>query len=1039
MSSFKRAVALGVALLVPGVVTPVASASLTAEPAGRAAVQAIDAAVLGTSPETAAGSCWEIKQARSSARNGSYWLLTPSMPAPAQFYCDQTTDGGGWVLIGKGRDGWTTEYAGKGNAAALQSPDTVPMSSVTHQLPSTTVDQLLDGGRPDALSEGVRVRRARNTGGTQWQEARFTFADKSRWSWTFGAEHRIATWKFDTLPGWGGTSESFGTGQSYSRMVNTTDSDKKYRVGFGYGSWVRGSTSASSYMWSATRTGPALPYAQVYLRPRITSTDPDFQRIGDNGAPARPNRPGLNSNALANPWGVSGLQGSTTTEGNVEVQAFTESNGRMYVGGNFRYVQRDATGTGRVEQPFLAAFDIATGEWDPSFRPVLNEQVRALATLPDGSVVAAGAFSRANGQPATAVVALDPATGATRSSWSLTVENRASGGVLNIRTLDVAGNHLYLGGAFTHLAGGTAPSTVTYSRGAARVDLATGTPDRNWNPDFNGSVIDLDGSDDGARVYAAGYFSTSKGVTAPRVASVTTAPGAGLDGPAWRPTWSNRDDNYQQAVQQVGNRVFAGGAQHSLFGFDTGSFSRISSNIMKKGGDVQAAVTDGDLLYASCHCAQWTYSGATTWETLNSGWHQADTIKWLGVWDPATGEYLPEFVPNLSMRLGSGPWALEVDSTGTLWAGGDILTARTGKGQVFAGGFARFQRTDSTAPGAPGNFRVDQETASTVTLRWQPTPDPSGVTYQLLRDDRPVATLPGGTTTVTVPRVDGERYFVRATDNRGNVGPSTPVLTIGGPPVNQPPVAAFSATVADRTVTLDGTGSSDDRGITSWSWDLGDGTTRTGASVTHTYAQHGAYEVTLTVTDAAGLTSTTTRTLRTETTQDPQVIPAGSTWKWYYRPAAPPAQWTATTFDDSGWESGAGHLGWGAPEVVTSLDLYEDPTTRPVTAYFRRTFHLGNLDGVRSLRIQAVANDGAVVHVNGVEVGRQNMRDGAVTHTTYAPTARRHAVASAAPLVVDVPVSLLVEGANVVSVDTHVNYRRTPDLTFDLSALLVSD
>lgn len=1038
MFSFKRALAGTAALLMPVAVAP-----LLIAPQGQAAPQIqaapIDASTLGSSPSTAAGSCWEIKERRASAPSGSYWLLTPSMSAPAQFYCDQSTDGGGWVLVGKGRDGWTTDYAGKGTAAALQSPDTVPMSSVTHQLPSTTIDQLLDGGRVDGLSEGVRIRRAKDRNGTSWQEARLVFASKSRWSWTFGAEHRLASWKFDWLSGWGGTSESYGSGQSTNRMVNSTDTKKKFRVGFGYGTSVSGYTDGASHLWSATNGGgSALPYAQVYLRPRITSTDSDFVRVADSGAPARPNGASLNSNALVSPWGVSGLRGSTSTEGNVEVQAFTESGGKMYVGGNFQYVQRDAAGTGRVEQSFLAAFDLETGEWDPAFRPVLDEQVRALATLPDGTVVAGGAFGTANGRSATGVVALDAATGATRTGWGLTVENRTTAGVLNVRALDVSGSHLYIGGAFTHLSGGNAPSRVVYARNAARVDLTTATPDTNWNPDLNGSVIDLDGSDDLSRLYAVGYFSTSKGAAAFRSAALTTGPGAGLATSAWAPTWSNREHNYQQAVQQTGDRVFVGGAEHSLFSFDSSTFDRLSGNIMKTGGDVQAAATDGELLFASCHCAQWTYSDAYTWSTLNSGWTQADSIKWLGVWDAATGAYVPDFTPNLSMRKGSGPWAVTVDSLGRVWAGGDIETVRTGQGQKFSGGFARFARTDSTAPGAPASFRVTAQTADSVTLSWGATPDPSGVTYQLLLDDRPVAVTAGGTTTVTVPRVTGGRYFVRATDNRGNVGASTSVLTLGGPPVNEAPTASFTAAVTDRTVSLDARSSTDDVGLVSWTWSMGDGTTLSGERVTHTYERSGDYTVTLTVRDTDGLTSISTRRVTATSTSSTHVVQPGAQWKWYYRAAAPPSTWRTTSFDDGSWSSGAGHLGWGAPEVVTNIDTFADPTDRPVTAYFRRSFQVDRATDVVGLKITTIADDGAVIYVNGVEVARQNMRDGAVTHTTYAPTARRHAVASASPLVIEVPVSLLVSGANVISAETHVNFRRTADLTFDLSATLTT-
>ena len=39
-------------------------------------------------------------------------------------------------------------------------------------------------------------------------------------------------------------------------------------------------------------------------------------------------------------------------------------------------------------------------------------------------------------------------------------------------------------------------------------------------------------------------------------------------------------------------------------------------------------------------------------------------------------------------------------------------------------------------------------------------------------------------------------------------------------------------------------------------------------------------------------------------------------------------------------------------------------------------------------------------------------------------------------VVLDVPVGLLRAGTNVVSVETHVNYRSTPNVSFDLQATL---
>ncbi len=49
----------------------------------------------GSSSDKAAASCYEVKQVNPSAPSGTYWLYTPQMSGPAQFYCDQETDEGG--------------------------------------------------------------------------------------------------------------------------------------------------------------------------------------------------------------------------------------------------------------------------------------------------------------------------------------------------------------------------------------------------------------------------------------------------------------------------------------------------------------------------------------------------------------------------------------------------------------------------------------------------------------------------------------------------------------------------------------------------------------------------------------------------------------------------------------------------------------------------------------------------------------------------------------------------------------------------------
>jgi DNA-binding beta-propeller fold protein YncE len=68
------------------------------------------------------------------------------------------------------------------------------------------------------------------------------------------------------------------------------------------------------------------------------------------------------------------------------------------------------------------------------------------------------------------------------------------------------------------------------------------------------------------------------------------------------------------------------------------------------------------------------------------------------------------------------------------------------------------------------------------------------------------------------------------------------------------PTASFTAGLgqAGATSTFTSTTTDADEPITAQTWNFGDGTTGTGATVTHVYATPGVYDVTLNVTDAAG-------------------------------------------------------------------------------------------------------------------------------------------------------------------------------------------
>ncbi len=88
-------------------------------------------------------------------------------------------------------------------------------------------------------------------------------------------------------------------------------------------------------------------------------------------------------------------------------------------------------------------------------------------------------------------------------------------------------------------------------------------------------------------------------------------------------------------------------------------------------------------------------------------------------------------------------------------------------------------------------------------------------------------------------------------DNDGLTGSVSHDVSV----IDHQPVAAFTTSVVDMTVTADALTSTDDQGITSYAWAWGDGASGTGVIATHTYAAADTYTITLTVTDTIGQTN----------------------------------------------------------------------------------------------------------------------------------------------------------------------------------------
>ncbi len=148
---------------------------------------------------------------------------------------------------------------------------------------------------------------------------------------------------------------------------------------------------------------------------------------------------------------------------------------------------------------------------------------------------------------------------------------------------------------------------------------------------------------------------------------------------------------------------------------------------------------------------------------------------------------------------------------------------------------------------------------------------------------------------------------------------------------------------------------------------------------------------------------------------------------WRYRPESAPAGWSASGFDDSGWAAGRAEIGFGDGDEVSPI-----ATTR--TLYLRRSFTVTDRTAWRSLHLRLLADAGAAVYLNGVEVARDNLPAGALTATSNALGAK-WTRAERSYVEFSVPAARLVNGRNTLAVEVHTTHAGPEDMSFALELL----
>lgn len=148
-----------------------------------------------------------------------------------------------------------------------------------------------------------------------------------------------------------------------------------------------------------------------------------------------------------------------------------------------------------------------------------------------------------------------------------------------------------------------------------------------------------------------------------------------------------------------------------------------------------------------------------------------------------------------------------------------------------------------------------------------------------------------------------------------------------------------------------------------------------------------------------------------------ELFASGSSWRW--TAAQPSDRWVQPSYDAAGWETGDGRFGSGEGDENTLLP------NQPVI-WFRRNFQVA---APTDLVMRVLADDGYVIHINGVELHRANVPAGPVNaHTAAIDYVWGNAERAWTDVVV--PASMLVGGDNVVTVTLH-NAPGSKDQSFD--------